>query len=99
MPKKDLENWKQKMFWQRENNNERNPEKPAPNGRFGAMSALAPRKRQCELGSFVPVREAVEAPPSQSRWDVICHLWTVRLAKEIYDKSKQNYRKLKKSEN
>jgi hypothetical protein len=34
------------MFWQRENNNERRVEKPAPNGRFGAIGAVA-RPKVC----------------------------------------------------
>ena len=27
---------------------------PADNGRFGAMAALAPQQRQCELESYYP---------------------------------------------
>ena len=32
---------------------------PAANGRFGAMAALAPRERQCELGSYYPAGTVV----------------------------------------
>ena len=37
---------------------------PAGNGRFGVMAAVAPQKRRCYCGSFVPTRAAVEAATS-----------------------------------
>jgi hypothetical protein len=43
----------------------------ASNGRFGAMAALAPQKRQCELGSYYSARSVVEAATAPSRWDVV----------------------------
>ena len=47
--------------------------KAADNGRFGAMAALAPQKRQCELGSYYPAAGVVEAVTSPSRWDGRTH--------------------------
>ena len=38
----------------------------AANGRFGAMAALAPRKRQCELGSYYPAGTLVKPPLRQA---------------------------------
>ena len=49
---------------------------PAPNGRFGVMAAVAPRKRQCEFESLYPAGSVVGAATTPSRWDVICHLGT-----------------------
>ena len=40
--------------------------KTAPNGRFGAMAALAPQKRQCELGSYYPAATLVKPPLRQA---------------------------------
>ena len=34
---------------------------PADNGRFHAMAAVAPRKRQFDFGGFAPARASVEA--------------------------------------
>ena len=31
------------------------------NGQFGAMAAVAPQQRQCELGSYYPAGTLVEA--------------------------------------
>ena len=42
----------------------------AGNGRFGVMAAVAPQKRQCEIGSLYPAGTAVEAATTPSRWDV-----------------------------
>ena len=36
----------------------------------------------CEFGSLSPVRTAVEATPSPSRWDVTCKRLTVQLDSE-----------------
>jgi len=44
--------------------------KTATNGRFGAMAAVAPQQRQCELGSYYPAGASVEAATAPSRWDV-----------------------------
>ena len=52
----------------------------------------------CKFANFAPVRTAVEAPPAPSRWNVVCHMGTVRWAREVYDKFRQNYRKLEKTE-
>ena len=41
---------------------------PAPNGRFGEMAALAPQKRQCELGSYYPAGSSVKPPPRKAAW-------------------------------
>ena len=40
--------------------------KTAPNGRFGAMAALAPQKRQCELESYYPAATLVKPPLRQA---------------------------------
>jgi hypothetical protein len=37
------------------------------------MAAVAPRKRQCELGSYYPAGTLVEAATAPSRWDVVRH--------------------------
>jgi hypothetical protein len=37
---------------------------PAVNGRFYEMAAVAPQKRQCDCGSFVPAQTVVEAATS-----------------------------------
>ena len=58
------------MFWQRENNNGRKTNKPAPNGRFGAMAAVTPQKMQYEFGSYYPAGSSVEAATAPSRLDV-----------------------------
>jgi len=34
---------------------------PAPNGRFRAMAAATPQKRQCDFAGFAPARSSVEA--------------------------------------
>ena len=39
---------------------------PAGNGRFGAMAAVAPQKRQCELGSYYPAGALVKPPLRQA---------------------------------
>jgi len=39
---------------------------PAVNGRFGEIAALAPQKRQCELGSYYPARTFVKPLPRQA---------------------------------
>ena len=39
---------------------------PAANGRFGAMAALAPQQRQCELGSYYPAATLVKPPLRQA---------------------------------
>ena len=41
-------------------------EMPAFNGRFCEMAALAPQKRQCELGSYYPARTFVKPPPRKA---------------------------------
>ena len=41
-------------------------ERPADNGRFCEMAALAPQKRQCELGSYYPARTFVKPPPRKA---------------------------------
>ena len=38
---------------------------PAANERFGAMAAITPQKRQCELGSYYPARTFVKPLPRQ----------------------------------
>ena len=38
----------------------------AYNGRFGAMAALAPQQRQCELGSYYPAGTLVKPPLRQA---------------------------------
>ena len=43
----------------------------APNGRFGVMAAVAPRKRQCELAREYPAGSLVGAATTPSRWDVV----------------------------
>ena len=40
--------------------------KAAPNGRFGAMAALAPQQRQCKLGSYYPAETLVKPPLRQA---------------------------------
>jgi len=40
----------------------------AYNGRFGAMAALAPQQRQCELGSYYPAGTLVKPPLRQAAW-------------------------------
>ena len=45
---------------------------PSPNGRFGVMAAVAPRKRQCESATTYPAGSVVEAATTPSRWDVVC---------------------------
>ena len=40
----------------------------AYNGRFCEMAALAPQKRQCELGSYYPARTFVKPPPRKAAW-------------------------------
>jgi hypothetical protein len=40
--------------------------RPACNGRFGAMAALAPQQRQCELGSYYPAGTLVKPPLRQA---------------------------------
>jgi len=39
---------------------------PAYNGRFGKMAAVAPQKRQCELGSYYPAASSVKPPPRKA---------------------------------
>ena len=39
---------------------------PAVNGRFCEMAALAPQKRQCELGSYYPAESLVKPPPRKA---------------------------------
>ena len=39
---------------------------PAYNGRFGAMAALAPQQRQCELRSYYPAGTLVKPPLRQA---------------------------------
>ena len=39
---------------------------PAGNGRFGAMAALLPQQRQCELGSYYPAGTLVKPPLRQA---------------------------------
>ena len=53
-------------------------EATAGNGRFGVMAAVAPQKRQCEIGSLYPAGSLVEAATTPSRWDVSCNAGTVR---------------------
>ena len=36
------------------------------NGRFGKIAALAPQKRQCELGSYYPAGTLVKPLPRQA---------------------------------
>jgi len=36
------------------------------NGRFGKIAALAPQKRQCELGSYYPAGSLVKPPPRKA---------------------------------
>jgi len=40
--------------------------KTTDNGRFGAMAALAPQQRQCELGSYYPAGALVKPPLRQA---------------------------------
>ena len=47
--------------------------RPACNGRFGVMAAVAPQKRQCEFGSLYPAGSSVGAATTPSRWDVACN--------------------------
>jgi hypothetical protein len=44
---------------------------PAPNERFGAMSALAPQTILCKLARYSPAASSVEAATTQSRRNVI----------------------------
>jgi len=44
----------------------KNLKMPAGNGRFGAMAALAPQQRQCELGSYYPAATLVKPPLRQA---------------------------------
>ena len=46
--------------------------KPAHNGRFGVMAAIAPQKRQCEIETLYPAGSLVEAATTSSRLDVRC---------------------------
>jgi len=43
----------------------------AANGRFGAMAAVAPQKRQCKFETLDPAASLVEAATTPSRWDVV----------------------------
>jgi hypothetical protein len=43
-----------------------NVNKPSPNGRFCEMAAVAPQKRQCELGSYYPAGNLVKPPPRKA---------------------------------
>ena len=45
---------------------EREQRATAGNGRFGAMAALAPQQRQCELGSYYPAGTLVKPPLRQA---------------------------------
>ena len=40
--------------------------KPAHNGRFCEMAAVAPQKRQCELVSYYPAGTLVKPPPRKA---------------------------------
>jgi hypothetical protein len=42
---------------------------PSPNGRFGAMAAVTPRKRKCVIEILYPAASVVEAAAAPSRWD------------------------------
>jgi len=44
-----------------------------PNGRFGAMAAVAPQKRQCVNESLSPAGKYSEAAAAPSRCLVRCH--------------------------
>ena len=53
---------------------------PAGNGRFGAMAALAPQKRQCERGSYYPAGTLVK-PPLRQAAGTLCTSWGQRCGK------------------
>ena len=44
----------------------KNKESTAYNVRFCEMAALAPQKRQCELGSYYPAASLVKPPPRKA---------------------------------
>jgi hypothetical protein len=69
------------------------------NEHIGSMAALPPLERSVRKASLSPAGTHLEAATAPICHHVICHFGTVRWAREIYDKFRQNYRKLKKSEN
>ena len=50
----------------------------AHNGRFCEMAAVAPQKRQCELGSYYPAGNSVKPPPRKAAGTLCDTLRTVR---------------------
>jgi len=46
--------------------NELRTKSPADNERFCEMAAVAPQKRQCELGSYYPAASVVKPPPRKA---------------------------------
>jgi len=53
---------------------------PSANVRFGASGAVTPQTILYKFARYYPAASVVEAPPTQSRWDVGCNavtaLWT-----------------------
>ena len=48
-------------------------QRPAANGRFGVMAAVAPQKVQCKFERLYPAGSVVGAATTPSRWDVVCN--------------------------
>ena len=49
-----------------------------PNGRFGVMAAVTPRRRQCEIERLYPAGSSVGAATTPSRWDIMCKRQTAQ---------------------
>ena len=60
----------------------------AANGRFGAMAALAPQQRQCELGSYYPAGTLVKPPLRQAARTLAAIRATMRCKVRIGDDEK-----------
>ena len=56
---------------------------PSHNGRFGAMAAATPQKRQCEFESLYPAGSSVEAATTPSRHHVSRHPKTAQLYQQV----------------
>jgi hypothetical protein len=73
MPKRDLENWKRKIVWQRENKKkEKSEQMPAPNEAVWRKRRCSPAETFVQIFKFASRPSLSEPPPASSRFGVGC---------------------------